>query len=121
MVYLRRFFKGVLWTILSILFLAFIFTIFNYFNIIDGKIFTIIKTIIPLLSLALGGFVLGKFADKNGWFEGIKLGLFMCFFMFLSSIFLKMNINIKDWIFYLLLIICSIFGSMIGINTKKTN
>lgn len=79
----------------------------------------VFKIIIPIFSLALGGFILGKGATKHGYLEGLKLGLIITTLILIGNLIFNQNINLKDFIFYLSLIISSMFGSMFGINTKK--
>lgn len=121
MKYLKKLGISLLFIIASLLILTFLFTTLNYFNIINSKIMNIAKIVIPLFSLALGGFILGKNANKNGWLEGLKIGLIIITLIAIGNLIFIKNINAKDTIFYLLLLISSIFGSMFGINMKKEN
>ncbi len=119
MKYLKKILKSFLFTISSVIILTFLFTLLNYFDIIGSKIMNIAKVIIPLFSLALGGFVIGKNANKNGWLEGIKIGIIIIVLISIGNLIFGQNINGKDFIFYALLLISAIFGSMFGINMKK--
>lgn len=99
-----------------------ILTIFNYYDIITGNLFKIIKILIPSLALFVGGFKVGNSATKKGYIEGIKLGLIMVILLFLFG-YLGFNasFNISLILYYIILIISSILGAMIGINKKVTN
>lgn len=119
MKYLKKLLKAFLFTIGSMLILTFIFTALNYFGIINNKIMMIFKIIIPIFSLALGGFILGKGATKNGYLEGLKLGLIITILILIINLIFNEHLVLKDFILYLSLIISSMFGSMFGINTKK--
>lgn len=119
MKYFKKILKALIITIFSILILTLIMTSLNYFNIISGKVMIISKIIIPLVSLAIGGFILGKGANKNGWLEGLKLGLIITFLIIIGNLIFSQSLTIKDLIFYLLLLFSSMFGSMFGINMKK--
>lgn len=114
----KKIFKSYIYIIGSILILTFISTIFNYFDLINNKVLNIINFIIPLLSLTLGGFIIGKNSSKNGWLEGLKIGIIFVIITLICNLIFIHNINLKDLIFYLLLIISSILGSMFGINYK---
>ena len=117
--YIKNIFKSFAYIIGSILILTLITTLLNYFDIINNKILNIINFIIPLFSLALGGYIIGKNSTKNGWLEGVKIGIiFVIIILILNLIFIH-NINFKDLIFYCLLILSSIIGSIIGINKKE--
>ena len=115
---LKKILKSFLYIIVSILILTFISTTLNYFNLINNKILNIINFIIPIFSLALGGFIIGKNSPKNGWLEGLKIGLIFIIITFIFNLIFIHNVNLKDLIFYLLLLISSTLGSMIGINQK---
>lgn len=119
MSYLKKIIVSLLFTFLSIFILTFLFTILNYFDIIGNKVMNISKIIIPLFSLAIGGFIIGKNTLKNGWLEGTKLGLLVIILIIILNIIIKESLNLKDLVFYLLLLISGIFGSMFGINIKK--
>ena len=121
MKYLKKAFISLLFVLISIFTLTLIFTTLNYFDVIGNKIMNISKIIIPLFAVAIGGFIIGRNSLKNGWLEGLKLGLIIILLISIISLILKQNINLKDLVFYLLLIISSIIGSMFGINIKKEN
>lgn len=77
------------------------------------------KFIIPLLSLGIGGWIIGKSALKNGWIEGLKLGIIIIILILIGNLIFKQPIVLKDWIFYFVLVTSSMLGSMLGINMKK--
>lgn len=119
MKYLKKLLKSTIVAIASILILTLLFTLLNYFNIINNKVLNIFNIIIPIFSLALAGYILGKKSSKNGWLEGLKLGIIIIILMLIITLILNSKIEIKNLIFYLLLILSSSFGSMLGINKKK--
>jgi len=119
MKYLKSFGISFFIGILLIIVLTFLTTLLNYFDIISSKTMSIIKIIIPLFCLFVSGFYLGKKANKRGFVEGIKIALFFIVFLIIINLILKQNFNVKDLIYYLLILISSIFGSMVGINRKK--
>ncbi|MBQ9011272.1 MAG: TIGR04086 family membrane protein [Bacilli bacterium] len=118
MKYLKKLSLILLITFSSILILTFLITLLNYSNILNIKITNVFKIIIPLFSLALGGYLMGKKANKKGYLEGLKLGFVFVFTILIINL-IFFGINLKDIIFYILLIISSVFGSMFGINNKK--
>lgn len=119
MKYFKKILKSFLFAAGSIIILTFLFTVLNYFDIINGKVMSIAKVIIPLFSLALGGFIMGKNANKNGWLEGAKIGFIIILLIAIGNLIFSQSISSKDFIFYALLLISAIFGSMFGINMKK--
>jgi len=121
MKYLKLILKSILYGLGSIILLTFLFTMLNYFNIINNNILNIMKIIIPLFSLALSGFIIGKNSLKNGWLEGLKLGIIIIILIFIINLIFIHDINSRNIVFYLLLLLSSILGSMFGINKKKEN
>lgn len=120
--YLKKLGVSFLYIMCSILILTFIITCLNYFNIINDKIISIFKILIPLISLFIGGIIIGKSSKNKGWLEGLKLGLFFSVFLLIFNFLAFSNsFKFKYLLFYLIIIISSIFGSMIGINRKKGN
>ena len=97
-----------------------VITLFNYFNIMNNKVISIMKFIIPMISILVSSYRLGKLSDKKGYLEGLKFGgIVIVIFMILVIILDKLEW--KNMFYYLILLLTSIFGSMIGINRKKTN
>jgi len=120
MKYLKNLGISFLYIIGVLLVLTFITTIFSYFNIFNDKITSIIKIIIPVISMFVGGFYIGKKSLKKGFLEGLKLGaIFSSILIIFNYLALDNSFKFKYLLFYIILIITSIFGSMIGINRKK--
>ncbi len=117
--YLKNLSKGLLTTITVFIMLSLILTLLNYFNLLNHTVLTICKMIIPLLSIGIGGFISGKKMVKNGWISGLINGLIITLFIFILSLIIK-DFEFKNLIFFIIIIITSTFGSMLGINAKKT-
>ena len=120
MKYLKKLGMSFIYIISIILILTFIVTLLSYFNLITDKIVSIFKIIIPIIALLIGGIYIGKNSSKKGFIEGLKLG---CIFIIVLTIFnylaFDYSFKFKYLLFYIILIISSILGSMIGINRKK--
>ncbi len=99
-----------------ILITSIILTIINYFDIINYNVLKILKTITSIISIFIGGFIIGKKSNKKGFLEGIKLGVIYVLIIFLLSILGLNNFKISKLLFYLMLILTSMLGSIIGIN-----
>lgn len=110
--------KSSLYTIGVMIICTIIITLLNYFNIINGTLLNIIHYIIPIISVMVGSFMLGRSSSKKGYVEGLKYaGIW-------SIIFLVINIFTKglDWssiIFFILLVFLSMLSSILGINRRK--
>ena len=120
MKYLKKIGMSFTYIISSILILTFITTLFSYFNILNDKVTSIIKIIIPIISMLIGGFYIGKNSLKKGFLEGLKLSsIFSIFLIIFNYLALNNSFKFKYLLFYIILIISCILGSMIGINKKK--
>ena len=117
--YLKNLSKGLLTTIIIFIILSLILTLLNYFNLLNHTVLTICKMVIPLLSIVTGSFISGKKTIKNGWISGLINGLIITLFIFILSLIIK-DFEFKNLIFFIIIIITSTFGSILGINAKKT-
>lgn len=118
--YLKKTGKAFIYIFSILLITTFIFSLLNYINFIGSSVFTVIKLIIPMISLLIGGYIVGKNSKKCGWLEGIKLGLIFILFLFIFNyLALKHLPELKSIVYYLIIIGSSTIGSMIGI-TKST-
>lgn len=100
--------------------LTMLMTLFSYFDIFGKSFVSAMKIIIPILSFFIGGISLGKKSNQKGWFEGIKLGLILIIMILIFNyLALDWSFNLKNTLYYLILMIGSIFGSMIGISRNK--
>jgi putative membrane protein (TIGR04086 family) len=118
--YLKNVGISFIYIICFLLGLTFISTLFNYINLFGNTFINVLKVIIPIISLFVGGFVIGKRTGKKGWLEGIKLGLiFLAFLTIFNYLALDSSISLKTVIYYIILVIATTFGSMIGVNKFK--
>lgn len=97
-------------------------SILYYFNITSDKINGIMLYLISFASIFVGSMMLAK----NLKYKGIITGLFYFLFWFIISIFLslvvfKSTFNIKNIIYYLILLVFTLLGSIIGKNIQKEN
>ena len=95
-------------------------TIIDYFSLFNIKIIRGIKLLIPILSLAIISYILGKSALKKGYIEGIKLGSIVIL-IFTIFILLFDKYQVKTLLFDFILLLTSMLSSMIGINQRKKN
>ncbi len=117
MKYLKTSVKIVGIMIATLLIFTLLITFFNYFNIIGKKTITILEIIGPVLTLFIGGFLMGKESKQKGWLEGLKLALiFIAFIVLFNYLGLRNHIEMKNLIYYFILTITCMFGGMIGIN-----
>ena len=115
---MMNYLKSSLWSISILIISSIIITILNYFNVISGIPLKIIFLLIPIISILVGGYKLGKSSNEKGYFEGIKYGIIWVILFLIVSIICKT----LDWtsvIYYVILLFISVLGSILGINRKK--
>ena len=116
---IKKYFKNLLWLILSITISILILTSLYYFNIINSTAMSYLKIIIILINVYVHSYLIGKKSSKKGYLEGIKLSLSLILFFILLSIIMLAPIKINSFIYYLIIIITAILGSSMGINKSK--
>ena len=116
----KKIFNCLTWFFILLLVGTLVLTLFNYFNIINSKVISIMKFILPVISMFISSYRLGKLSDKKGYLEGLKFGGIVILIFSLLVILLD-KFELKSLIYYLILILTSIMSSTVGINRKKTN
>lgn len=105
---------------LSIFLLSGILSIFNITNLIHSNITNTISFIMMIIILFLIGFFFGKKAEKKGYLEGIKIGCSLIFLLIMINLlFFQTGFSLERFIYYIVLILSSTLGSMLGINKKN--
>lgn len=111
---------SLLYYLAIILVSIFIVTVFGYFNIFESSTINLLKTLISFISIFISSFIIGTKSVKNGYVEGLKIGgIVVILFLIISLTF-----GIFSWkslIYYLIILIVSSLGGMVGINFKKLN
>lgn len=119
MTYLLNYGKRLLWTFI-ILFISLIaISTLYYFNLISPNTYKVLEITILLLSIFINSFILGKKSNKRGYLEGIKFSSIIIVLFIILSIILSEALMFRNIIYYLIIMITSILGSMIGINKRK--
>ena len=122
MLFLKKLGKSFLVSLIILLGLTLIITIFNYIGLLSLNIVNIFSYITPFIALFIGGVLMGKESVNKGWLEGIKFGL-ICTIIFIIFNYLAFDsfFNISNIILYIITLIASVLGGMIGINLKKNS
>ena len=100
--------------------LAFVYTVINYFGLFSSSFNSYVKFLISIISVLVSSFILGKRSIRNGYVEGIKLGLLVILFFLIVTLFFS-SFNVKTVFYYIILILFSCLGGMFGINKKKVS
>ena len=113
---LKNYLKSYIYLFSILLILTLILSITNYFITFSTKI---IKLLIPIISLLVSSIILGKNTKEKAYLEGLKFSSLYIILSIIISLLTKNPFNFKLIICYLLLLLTSIIGSMIGINLSK--
>ena len=116
---MKKFINPLLYSFGILFVLTFIITLLNYIGLITGLPLKIIKIVIPIISYLIAGFIIGKNSDKKGWLSGIEISLIITAILFIINLLFKNEFTLFTILYYIALILISIFGSIIGINRKK--
>ena len=117
--YLKKISTSIIISISVFICLLLITTLLSYLNIIKSNFITVTNLLIPIISLFSGGCYLGSKSTKLGWFEGLKFGLIFLIIFIILNVFVYKSFIIKSLIYYSILLIASIFGSMVGLLNRK--
>ena len=99
-----------------IIVLTLILSVINYFIKVPASA---LKIVIPLMSMFVASFMLGKKTKEKAYIEGIKFaGIYIVITIILKLIF-KTDFNYKVIIDYLSLLLMGVIGATIGINIKR--
>lgn len=110
--------KSMVYTLSIILIGTIILTIFNYFNILNGIPLKVIMLFIPIIGLFVGSFKIGKSSNKKGYIEGLKYSAIWIVLLIFINLITK-NFTVLSIIYYIILLLVSVFASILGINKKK--
>ena len=121
MIYLKKYGKCTLYTLLSIIISISILTLLYHFNIISPTINKCLKIISLLICIFINSFILGKKSNKQGYLEGIKLGIIIIIIFLLLALILKLKLKPRVILYYIIILITATLGSMLGINKKKSS
>lgn len=112
---MKKYFSVILVPLVFLTLFPFILSLINLFDIEINR-FIYLGSII-LLSI-ITGMLLGFVTEKKAYLKGLALGSIMSIIMFLISLILKSKFSFYSLIYYLIVIVSSTMGSIIGI-TKK--
>lgn len=115
---IKRFLKGLLFFFISLFIFLLIIHTFYYLDIFNNNIMKYLKIIIVLISSIISGFYIGYNSLNKGYLNGIKFSLIIILIFFISNLFID-KFKFITLIYYLIIVITIIIGSMIGINKKK--
>ena len=117
--FIVKYLKSLLYILVGLLISGLIITIFNYFNILNGTILKVLELFIPLISIFIGSYKLGKTSNQKGYIEGLKYsGIWVIIFLIFNII--TKNITLIGILYLILMILIGVFASILGINKRRT-
>jgi len=113
----KNYLKSYIYLLCILILSTIILSIISYFS--NNELY-ILKILIPIISMFISSFILGKNIKNKAYLEGLKFGLiYLLLSIIINYIILHNSFSIKNIVYYLVIIFSSIIGSMIGINFKK--
>ena len=106
-------------TILIIFGGAIITTLLEYLTNNTQVLINILKIITILLSIFIPTFILGKKSEHKGYLEGLKYGAILIVLSLILNIIFKTKFNFDIIIYFVIMLVSAMLGSMMGINFKK--
>lgn len=115
-----KYLKVLVYILVPLLIFNTILSICYYFSIIGSGTVNYLKLFSVGVSMLIGGIYIGGKTSKKGWLEGLKIGLEVIILLFIIG-YLAFNqgLGLKNIIYYMILLVSSVLGSMIGINKRK--
>lgn len=102
----------------SLIIIPFVLTILNLLKLETNKTFIIIISSILMFII---GIILGRKSNNKGYLKGLLFSSICILIITIMSLIFRFSLNINSLIYYIILIISTTFGSMLGINKKSKN
>ncbi len=97
---------------IEVIVVTLVLSLLSYFNILSDKIYKYMELLFMVLILYFNGIRLGNTSNKYSFLEGIKIGgVAVITFILLNMIF-EHEFNINLLIYYLIIFLLSVLGSM---------
>lgn len=117
-----KYLRALLVFTIGILILSLIITTTSFFNIIDFQTSNYLKLFSIAVSMYICGLYIGKYSSSKGYLEGLKMSVIIIMISLLLGCGLfKKPFSFKVIIYYFIMMISCVLGSVIGINKKSKN
>lgn len=117
--FMVKYLKSLLYILISIVLFSIIIATCSYFNIFSNTILNIFELLSITISMFIGGIYLGKSSNKKGYLEGLKIGFIVIFLLIgLNLLVYDKSFTLSSIMFYAIILVSTILGSIIGINKK---
>lgn len=115
-----KYLKALLYMFISIVIFSFMLSTLNFFDIVGTGTMNVFQIISIIISMFIGGFFIGKNSNNKGYLQGIKIGgIALAILFLLNYLGFDNGFSLSRVLFYLIVMISSIAGSVVGINKNK--
>ena len=111
-----KYIKSLIIFLSSLIIIPAFLTIFNLLKINTSRILIII---IGSILMLIVGFITGKSSNSKGYLNGLIVSVISIIILLLLSLIFGFKLNINSLIYYVVLVVSTTLGSMIGINIKS--
>lgn len=103
--------------------ILFIFTVFSYFNLISNNVLNLLLLVIPIIIMFISGVSIGRKSNAKAYLNGLIISFIFVLIFIILGLMTSVIFTYKTYIYFLIIIITTILGSIIGINSyeKKKN
>ncbi len=107
--------------IIALLVFTLFLTVINLIVPLNSLVNSLLSLIGILFICLISGFKCGLNSEEKAYLKGLKRGLiYVAILLLLNLLTLSFSFSLKNFLYYLLIIMTSILGSIIGINRKHT-
>lgn len=119
---MKKYLIPALYTIAIIFIGAFLSSILYYFNITSDKLNSILLYLIGIIGIFTGSVIFSKKIKYKGVVNGlIYFTAWFIIMMLLSLMILKTSFKVSNIIYYVIIMVFSMLGGIIGKNLKEEN
>lgn len=112
------FLKSLIVFLSSIVIIPFFLTLLNLMKLNTSKLIIII---IGAILMFIIGIITGRNTNSKGFLKGLLVSVISILILVILSLIFRTPLNINSLIYYIILVISTVFGSIIGINKKNKN
>lgn len=113
---LKKYIKPIIGLAIFLLIYLLVLSLTHYLGLFKLASIGTINFVIMAIASFMGGVLRGKKTSKKGYLEGLKLGGILSLVLLLINIIFFRHFDLYVVMYYLILVVSAVIGSMIGIN-----
>jgi len=115
-----KYLKSLIYFFVPLVVILLISSTLSYFDIIPNNVVKYVNLGNVILSALICGMFIGRHSMSKGYKEGIKVGILLFAILFVFNyLALDKGFDLVRIVFYIIIVITCIIGSVIGINKRK--